>query len=66
MHFPTIIKDGSDMETNLLMEALQRPYQALGSVFDASSVGNWIHDWTVYPHGPTTALADRQWNSEEK
>ena len=36
----------------------ERPILLSGSVFDASSLGKWIFDWTVYFHGGGTPLAD--------
>ena len=36
----------------------ERPILLLGSVFDASSLGKWTFDWTVYFHGRGTPLAD--------
>jgi hypothetical protein len=36
----------------------EEPIMLLGSVFDASSLGKWIYDWTVYHHGPATPIAD--------
>lgn len=36
----------------------ETPVLLLGSVFDASSLGKWIYDWTVYHHGAGTPLAD--------
>jgi len=36
----------------------EEPIMLLGSVFDANSLGKWIYDWTVYHHGPATAMAD--------
>lgn len=37
---------------------LEEPIMLLGSVFDANNLGKWINDWTIYYHGPATALAD--------
>jgi hypothetical protein len=65
MHFPITIKYGSGIETNPLMEAFQRPYQALGSVFNARSLGNGSTTWQSTLRVPATVLADRQWNSGE-
>ncbi|KAH6666928.1 hypothetical protein B0J14DRAFT_490512 [Halenospora varia] len=36
----------------------EEPILLLGSVFDASSLGKWIHDWTVYYHGPNTPISN--------
>lgn len=36
----------------------EAPVILLGSVFDASSLGTWIYDWTVYHHGASTPMAD--------
>jgi len=36
----------------------EEPIMLLGSVFDANSLGKWIYDWTVYHHGPATAISD--------
>ncbi|KAH6976039.1 hypothetical protein BKA56DRAFT_552474 [Ilyonectria sp. MPI-CAGE-AT-0026] len=30
----------------------EEPFLVLGSVFDATSVGKWINDWTVFQYGP--------------
>ncbi|OBT65164.1 hypothetical protein VE03_04799 [Pseudogymnoascus sp. 23342-1-I1] len=34
----------------------KEPIVLLGSVFDCNSLGKWIYDWTVYHHGPATAI----------
>jgi len=42
----------------------EEPIMLLGSVFDASSLGQWIYDWTVYHHGagsPIGELAGELW-----
>lgn len=31
---------------------------ALGSVFDANSLGKWIYDWTVYHHGAGSPIGE--------
>ncbi|KAI9043449.1 uncharacterized protein KD926_003600 [Aspergillus affinis] len=36
----------------------EMPIVLLGSVFDASSLGKWIYDWTVFHHGASTPMAD--------
>ncbi|KAJ5939351.1 hypothetical protein N7466_002485 [Penicillium verhagenii] len=36
----------------------EAPIILLGSVFDASSLGKWIYDWTVFHHGASTPMAD--------
>ena len=36
----------------------EEPIMLLGSVFDANSLGQWIYDWAVYHHGPSTPIAD--------
>ncbi|KAH8682800.1 hypothetical protein BGZ60DRAFT_560573 [Tricladium varicosporioides] len=36
----------------------EEPILLLGSVFDASSLGKWIHDWTLYHHGPNTPISN--------
>ena len=35
----------------------ESPILLLGSVFDANSLGKWIHDWTVFPHGPAAPIS---------
>ncbi|KFZ17767.1 hypothetical protein V502_04416 [Pseudogymnoascus sp. VKM F-4520 (FW-2644)] len=42
----------------------EEPIMLLGSVFDANSLGKWIHDWTVYRHGddsPIANMASEMW-----
>ncbi|KAK4243404.1 hypothetical protein C7999DRAFT_36276 [Corynascus novoguineensis] len=42
----------------------EEPITLLGSVFDASSLGRWIYDWTIYHHGagsPIAGLAGEFW-----
>ena len=42
----------------------EEPILLLGSVFDASSLGKWIYDWTVYHKGlgtPLSQKADELW-----
>jgi hypothetical protein len=36
----------------------EEPLLLLGSVFDANSLGKWIHDRTVHHHGPGTPPAE--------
>jgi hypothetical protein len=36
----------------------EQPILLLGSVFDASSLGKWIYDWTANVHGTPTPLAE--------
>ncbi|KAL2162272.1 hypothetical protein VTH06DRAFT_7185 [Thermothelomyces fergusii] len=36
----------------------EEPIVLLGSVFDASSLGKWIYDWTVYHHGAGSPIGD--------
>lgn len=36
----------------------EKPILLLGSVFDVNSIGKWIYNWTIYPHGPDTPMCD--------
>lgn len=36
----------------------EEPIMLLGSVFDPSSLGKWIYDWTVFFKGPAAPLAE--------
>lgn len=44
----------------------EKPIMVFGSVFDASSLGKWIHDWTVIAHGSFATETDKSselWSS---
>lgn len=36
----------------------ESPIILLGSVFDATSLGKWIYDWTIFRHGSGTPISD--------
>lgn len=36
----------------------EEPILLLGSVFDATSLGKWIYDWTVYSKGSSTPISE--------
>jgi hypothetical protein len=37
----------------------EEPIMLLGSVFDAKSLGKWIHDWTVYHYGANSPCEEK-------
>ena len=56
-----IVQSNFQVETTMGKLGLnpdEAPVMLLGSVFDANSLGKWIHDRTVFHHGPGTPMSE--------
>lgn len=56
-----IVQSNFQVETTmgkLGLNPSEAPVMLLGSVFDSNSLGKWIHDRTVFHHGPGTPMSE--------